>query len=73
MVSASANTAQVLAVTGLADPVEDALAGVAADRAGEFGYVVGADRAGRAAAPREQGADVVVRDLAELLEAPVDR
>jgi beta-phosphoglucomutase family hydrolase len=46
---------------------EDALAGVAAGRAGGFGYVVGVDRAGRAAALRASGADVVVADLAELL------
>jgi beta-phosphoglucomutase family hydrolase len=49
---------------------EDALAGVAAGRAGGFGYVVGVDRAGQADALREHGASVVVRDLAELLEAP---
>jgi HAD superfamily hydrolase (TIGR01509 family) len=113
VVSASANTAQVLAVTGLADLVEvrvdgvtarqralpgkpapdmflhaaalldvapqraavfeDALAGVAAGRAGAFGYVVGVDRVGRAAELREQGADIVVHDLAELLEEPDDR
>ena len=47
---------------------EDALAGVAAGRAGRFGYVVGVDRAGQAEALRERGADVVVTDLAELLE-----
>jgi HAD superfamily hydrolase (TIGR01509 family) len=47
---------------------EDALAGVAAGRAGGFGFVVGVDRVGNAAALRERGADVVVRDLAELLE-----
>jgi beta-phosphoglucomutase family hydrolase len=46
---------------------EDALAGVAAGRAGQFGYVVGVDRAGQAGALREHGADVVVADLAELL------
>lgn len=46
---------------------EDALAGVAAGRAGDFGYVVGVDRAGQAAELREQGADVVVADLEELL------
>jgi beta-phosphoglucomutase family hydrolase len=46
---------------------EDALAGVAAGRAGRFGYVVGVDRAGQAAALRRHGADVVVTDLAELL------
>ena len=46
---------------------EDALAGVAAGRAGGFGYVVGVDRVGQAGALREHGADVVVEDLAELL------
>jgi beta-phosphoglucomutase family hydrolase len=47
---------------------EDALAGVAAGRAGRFGFVVGVDRVGQAEALREHGADVVVSDLAELLE-----
>jgi HAD superfamily hydrolase (TIGR01509 family) len=46
---------------------EDALAGVAAGRAGEFGFVVGVDRVGQAEGLREQGADVVVQDLDELL------
>ncbi len=48
---------------------EDAEAGVAAGRAGGFGFVVGVDRVGHAAALREHGASVVVKDLAELLEA----
>ena len=43
--------------------VEDALAGVEAGRRGGFGVVIGVDRAGHAAALREQGADVVVADL----------
>ena len=47
---------------------EDALAGVAAGRAGRFGWVIGVDRLGQADALREHGADVVVADLAELLE-----
>ena len=47
---------------------EDALAGVEAGRAGHFGWVVGVDRTGHAAALREHGADVVVKDLADLLE-----
>ena len=47
---------------------EDALAGVEAGRAGAFGHVVGVDRVGQAEALREHGADVVVSDLAELLE-----
>jgi beta-phosphoglucomutase family hydrolase len=46
---------------------EDALAGVEAGRAGAFGIVIGVDRVGQAAALREHGADVVVRDLAELM------
>ncbi|ONI68453.1 hypothetical protein BWI15_36275 [Kribbella sp. ALI-6-A] len=108
VVSSSANTAEVLDVTGLAqyielrvdglsirsehlrgkpapdtflaaaralgvDPsqavvFEDALAGVEAGRAGHFGYVVGVDRVGQADALRKHGADIVVQDLAELLD-----
>jgi beta-phosphoglucomutase family hydrolase len=47
--------------------LEDALAGVAAGRAGGFGLVVGVDRAGHGDALRAAGADVVVSDLAELV------
>ncbi len=47
---------------------EDAQAGVAAGRAGGFAIVVGVDRVGQAEALREHGADIVVKDLAELLE-----
>jgi beta-phosphoglucomutase family hydrolase len=47
---------------------EDALAGVHAGRAGDFGYVVGVDRVHQADALRQHGADVVVEDLAELLD-----
>ena len=108
VVSSSANTRQVLEVTGLielvegwidgitvgveglrgkpspetflagarcvgADPAraavfEDALAGVEAGWAGRFGFVVGVDRVGQAEALRAHGADVVVEDLAQLLE-----
>jgi beta-phosphoglucomutase family hydrolase len=46
---------------------EDALAGVAAGHAGKFGLVVGVDRVGQADQLREHGADVVVKDLADLL------
>jgi HAD superfamily hydrolase (TIGR01509 family) len=53
---------------GQAAVFEDALAGVAAGRAGRFGHVVGVDRVGQAEQLRASGADVVVRDLAELLE-----
>jgi beta-phosphoglucomutase family hydrolase len=109
VVSSSANTADVLRVTGLADLVEgrvdgvtlseqhlrgkpapdsflagakladadpaaaavfeDAIAGVQAGRAGNFGYVVGVNRLDEdhGQALRAQGAHVVVRDLKELL------
>lgn len=46
---------------------EDALAGVAAGHDGGFRCVVGVDRVGQASALRAHGADIVVRDLAELL------
>ena len=52
---------------GQAAVYEDALAGVQAGRAGGFGLVVGIDRAGQADALYAHGADVVVKDLAELL------
>jgi beta-phosphoglucomutase family hydrolase len=108
VVSSSANTRQVLEVTGLAKFVqkrvdgitlkkkhiagkpapdsylegarqldvtpaeaavyEDAISGVAAGRAGHFGLVVGVDRVGQAEALRKAGADVVVTDLADLLD-----
>jgi beta-phosphoglucomutase family hydrolase len=47
---------------------EDALSGVEAGRAGAFGWVVGVDRSGQADELRRHGADIVVQDLAELLE-----
>ncbi|WP_432866351.1 beta-phosphoglucomutase family hydrolase [Microbispora rosea] len=47
---------------------EDALAGVAAGRAGGFAVVVGVDRGHQAQALRDNGADVVVTDLCELLD-----
>jgi beta-phosphoglucomutase family hydrolase len=46
---------------------EDALAGVAAGRAGRFGYVIGVDRVGQAEQLAAHGADTVVTDLAELM------
>jgi beta-phosphoglucomutase family hydrolase len=48
---------------------EDALAGVEAGRAGDFGYVVGVDRVGQADELRKHGADIVVTDLGELVTA----
>jgi len=47
---------------------EDALAGVEAGHAGQFSCVIGVDRVGQADALREHGADVVVKDLGELLD-----
>jgi beta-phosphoglucomutase family hydrolase len=55
---------------GEAAVFEDALAGVAAGRAGGFACVVGVDREDHAEALREHGADIVVADLAELLVRP---
>lgn len=112
VVSSSANTADVLQVTGLAphfevrvdgktiaerhlqgkpapdsfleaahqlkvEPrraavFEDALSGVEAGHRGHFGFVVGVDRVGQAAALAEHGADVVVHDLSELLSGEGD-
>jgi beta-phosphoglucomutase family hydrolase len=62
--------AQLLDVPADAAAVfEDALSGVQAGRAGNFGFVVGVDRVGQAEALRQNGADVVVTDLAELLHS----
>jgi beta-phosphoglucomutase family hydrolase len=47
---------------------EDALVGVEAGRAGGFGFVVGVDRVGHAEQLLAHGADIVVQDLAELLD-----
>lgn len=107
VVSSSANTPEVLSVTGLTDlfsavvdgntarerglpgkpapdtflagaealdtppeqaaVFEDATSGVAAGKAGGFGYVIGVDRVDHADDLRARGADVVVQDLEELL------
>lgn len=47
--------------------VEDAVSGVQAGRRGGFGLVVGVARKGDADALRENGADIVVTDLMELV------
>lgn len=47
---------------------EDALAGVEAGRNGRFGRVIGIDRAGQRAQLFAHGADIVVDDLAELID-----
>jgi alpha,alpha-trehalase len=52
---------------------EDALAGVAAGRRGGFGLVIGVDRTGHPDELRVAGADLVVKDLAEVtlpMDAP---
>ena len=52
--------------------IEDAIAGVEAGRGGEFGLVIGVNREDddgeNAVALRQHGADIVVDDLAELLQ-----
>ena len=64
--------ARVLGVDpGGAAVFEDALSGVAAGRAGGFGFVVGVDRVGQGEELRAHGADRVVTDLGQLLD-PVD-
>lgn len=47
--------------------VEDAVSGVAAGRAGDFGLVVGVDRGAGERTLLDAGADVVVADLGDLL------
>ncbi len=47
--------------------VEDAISGVRAGAAGDFGLVIGVDRGAGVAALTENGADLVVADLAELV------
>ncbi|HXV80566.1 MAG TPA: trehalose-phosphatase [Candidatus Binatia bacterium] len=46
--------------------VEDALAGVEGARRGRFAQVIGVDRAEQEEALRKRGADIVVKDLAEI-------
>lgn len=61
--------ARMLGLTAARSAVfEDSLAGVEAGRAGGFRLVVGVDRVDQADLLRAHGADVVVADLAELLE-----
>ncbi len=63
------HAAEVLGATPASAAVfEDAIAGVESGRAGGFALVVGVDRVGQADELLAHGADVVVQDLAELLE-----
>jgi len=49
--------------------VEDAIAGVQAGRAGHFGLVIGVDRSGKIGVLKDNGADVEVADLSEVIVA----
>jgi beta-phosphoglucomutase family hydrolase len=53
--------------------VEDAVTGVRAGATGGFGLVIGVAREGNAQELRENGADVVVQDLAEVNVEAIDR
>lgn len=48
--------------------IEDSLAGIEAARSGGVGLIIGVDRRGRGRRLKERGADIVVRDLAEVLD-----
>jgi len=50
--------------------IEDAISGVQAGARGGFGLVIGVDRKGNAEELKANGAQIVVRDLGELLAAP---
>jgi len=66
--------AQLLKVSvGRSVVVEDAIAGVQAGRNGGFGLVIGVDRAGLAEKLKENGADVVVRDLSNASPPDIDQ
>ncbi len=52
--------------------VEDAVSGVAAGRAGGFALVIGVDRGQGAEVLLDNGADVVVEDLGELVQTVLD-
>ncbi|CAN5596271.1 beta-phosphoglucomutase family hydrolase [soil metagenome] len=64
-----AGAAELGVDAGAAAVFEDAISGVQAGRAGNFGYVVGVDRVGQAEALQVAGADIVVQDLDELLDS----
>lgn len=63
-----AAAAELGVVPAAAAVFEDAIAGVEAGRAGQFGWIVGVDRVGHREELRQHGADTVVLDLSELLE-----
>ncbi|MCY4386007.1 MAG: beta-phosphoglucomutase family hydrolase [Desulfurellaceae bacterium] len=47
--------------------IEDAISGVQSGRAGNFGLVIGVDRRGHGDLLKENGADIVVKDVGDLL------
>ena len=53
--------------------VEDAVTGIAAGKDGGFGFVLGIDRGGNAAALAAHGADAIVTDLADTIATTVER
>ncbi|MEO7943095.1 MAG: beta-phosphoglucomutase family hydrolase [Marmoricola sp.] len=62
------HAAEILGATAATSVVlEDAVSGVRAGRAGDFGLVVGVDRGAGVATLTDAGADVVVSDLADTL------
>jgi beta-phosphoglucomutase family hydrolase len=63
-----AGAAELGATADQAVVFEDAIVGVEAGRSGAFALVVGVDRVGHGQALRDHGADIVVTDLAELIE-----
>lgn len=73
VVSSSTNCRDLLFAARILDLfdriVDGHVAGVEAGRRGAFALVVGVDRAGQAGVLREHGAEIVVGDLDELLEA----
>jgi beta-phosphoglucomutase family hydrolase len=53
--------------------IEDAISGVQAGARGGFGLVIGVDRKGNAEELKANGAQLVVRDLSELLAGPISK
>ncbi|MFQ5932095.1 MAG: trehalose-phosphatase, partial [Nitrospiraceae bacterium] len=52
--------------------IEDSSAGVQAGKAGKFGMVIGVDRGNHFATLKENGADLVVKDLADISVKKID-
>lgn len=65
--------AELGASPGRAIVIEDAVSGVRAGANGGFGLVIGVARDDNAAELRANGADIVVRDLAEITVEEIDR